>query len=115
MIGPPNVRPKRRSSRFAILQRDNFRCQYCGRTPKDDIRLEIDHIIPLCKGGLNEDGNLITACFECNRSKAGNQLNYDAEQSVMPSLTLGSPVVAVRPCTGELTKTRQTSRKGFNG
>ncbi len=94
----PNVRPKRRSSRFAILQRDNFRCQYCGKTPKDDIKLEVDHIVPLCKDGTDTDDNLITACFDCNRSKAGNRLNYDAEQSIMPSLTLEPPPdESVRP------------------
>ena len=91
------VRPKRRSSRFQILERDNFRCQYCGKTPKDDIRLEVDHIIPLCEGGDDVDSNLITACFDCNRSKAGNRLNYDAEQSITPSLTLESPAEPVRP------------------
>ncbi len=91
------VRPKKRSSRFMILQRDNFRCQYCGKTPKDDIRLEIDHIIPLCKGGSDEDSNLITACFECNRTKGGNRLNFDAEQSIMPNLTEQPPAEIVRP------------------
>lgn len=81
----PNVKTRSPGSRrFRILQRDNFRCQYCGRTPKDDIKLEVDHIIPICKGGDSEDSNLITACFECNRAKAGNRLNYDAEQSITP-------------------------------
>ena len=71
------------SQRFRILQRDNFRCQYCGRTAKDDIKLEIDHITPICRGGTSDDSNLITACMPCNRSKGGKPLNYDAEQSIM--------------------------------
>jgi len=73
--------------RFRILQRDNFRCQYCGKTAKDDTRLEIDHITPLCEGGSNEDSNLVTACFDCNRSKGGRVLDYDAEQTITDRVT----------------------------
>ena len=81
-------RERRPNQRFRILERDNFRCQYCGRMAKDDVRLEIDHIKPRCEGGTNDDNNLITACYECNRSKGGEPLNYDAEQSIMPGLTV---------------------------
>lgn len=68
------VSKKRRHSinkkiRFEVLTRDNFACQYCGRTPKDGVKLEIDHIIPVSKGGTNHIDNLKTSCFECNRGK----------------------------------------------
>lgn len=49
-----------------ILIRDKFECQYCG----SHEYLEIDHIIPLTKGGTNEDSNLITACHRCNHLKS---------------------------------------------
>ena len=49
-----------------ILIRDKFECQYCG----SHEYLEIDHIIPLTKGGTNEDNNLITACHRCNHLKS---------------------------------------------
>jgi hypothetical protein len=56
--------------RFEILKRDNFQCQYCGRTPKKDkCKLVIDHIIPRNNGGLTEVNNLITSCEECNLGK----------------------------------------------
>ena len=55
--------------RFYILQRDNFTCQYCGRTPQDGAKLEIDHIIPRKKGGKTYEGNLTTSCWECNQGK----------------------------------------------
>lgn len=56
--------------RFDILERDNFQCQYCGRSPrKDKCRLEIDHIIPISEGGDSNKENLITSCRECNRGK----------------------------------------------
>ena len=54
--------------RFEIFKIDNFSCRYCGRTPPSVI-LEIDHIIPVSKGGKDNKENLITACFDCNRGK----------------------------------------------
>ena len=70
--------PKRKSignsKRFEIFKRDQFICQYCGNHPPKII-LEIDHIIPVSKGGDNEEDNLITSCFECNRGKAARDLS----------------------------------------
>ena len=60
--------------RFEIFKRDSFTCQYCGNTPPK-IVLELDHITPVCEGGDNSEDNLITACFDCNRGKAGNKLD----------------------------------------
>jgi len=54
--------------RFEIFKRDGFTCAYCGKTPPEII-LEIDHIDPKSKGGIDEINNLITACFDCNRGK----------------------------------------------
>lgn len=55
--------------RFKIMQRDQFRCKYCGATTDDNAKLEIDHIVPVSKGGDNDPENLQTLCFECNRGK----------------------------------------------
>ncbi len=55
--------------RFKVLHRDNFTCQYCGRTPKDGIKLEVDHIVPRKNAGETVFENLITACSECNEGK----------------------------------------------
>lgn len=51
---------------------DDFTCQYCGRT---NTRLECDHIIPISRGGNNDFENLITACFNCNRSKRNKTIS----------------------------------------
>jgi hypothetical protein len=55
-----------RSKRFEILKRDGYRCHYCYKT---GVPLEVDHVIPLFKGGTNDDSNLVAACHECNHSK----------------------------------------------
>lgn len=54
--------------RFKVLERDNFRCQYCGKNGKD-VSLEVDHIIPKAKGWTDDFDNLITCCRECNIGK----------------------------------------------
>lgn len=58
--------------RFMILQRDNFTCTKCGRSPAKDqnIILHIDHIIPWSKDGESVYENLETLCKECNLGKS---------------------------------------------
>jgi len=65
----PNVRKKLTAKqRHEIWRRDNFTCQYCGKTIKD-LPLEVDHILPVSKGGTNAPSNLQTLCIDCNREK----------------------------------------------
>lgn len=54
-----------------IKERDEFTCRQCGASVKDEpnLLLEIDHIIPVSKGGLTTEDNLQTLCWRCNRSK----------------------------------------------
>jgi HNH endonuclease len=54
------------SMRAAVLVRDGGRCRKCRRS----INLEMDHIIPVSKGGRTEEVNLQTLCRRCNRAKA---------------------------------------------
>jgi hypothetical protein len=59
--------------RFEIFKRDSFTCQYCGKQPPDVV-LVIDHVVPVCEGGDNDEMNLVTACEACNQGKAGKTL-----------------------------------------
>ena len=65
------------SLREEILERDDYTCQNCGISIKDEpnLLLEIDHIIPVSKGGMTTEDNLQTLCWRCNRSKS-NKLIY---------------------------------------
>ena len=59
------------SLRYDVLKRDNFRCQICGRSSDDDnVKLHVDHIIPVSKGGKTELSNLRTLCQDCNLGKS---------------------------------------------
>lgn len=62
-----------KGKRFEVFKRDGFTCQYCGRRPPDVI-LEVDHIDPRCSGGSDDDINLITSCWDCNRGKGRKAL-----------------------------------------
>ena len=62
------------SLRYDVLKRDGFRCQICGRTAQDGVKLHVDHIIPVSKGGKTEMSNLRTLCSDCN---VGKKDKYD--------------------------------------
>lgn len=55
-----------------IKSRDNFTCCNCGNSThkEPNLLLEIDHIIPVAKGGQTVKENLQTLCWKCNRAKS---------------------------------------------
>lgn len=54
-----------------IKERDGYACKQCGASVQQEpnLLLEIDHIIPVSKGGLTAEDNLQTLCWRCNRKK----------------------------------------------
>jgi len=66
----PKRQPVKPSVRFQILKRDNYACQMCGATAADGAKLEIDHIVPVSKGGQNDEDNLQVLCRDCNIGKS---------------------------------------------
>lgn len=67
---------RRQVTNTFLFARDDYRCQYCGRT-QPQLRprecLTRDHLIPISRGGGNDWGNCVTACSACNTRK-GNRL-----------------------------------------
>ncbi len=55
--------------REIIKKRDNFTCQECGKQMFDEVGLQIDHIIPIAKGGKTVPKNLRVLCSKCNGKK----------------------------------------------
>lgn len=51
-----------------ISQRDNYQCRSCGKR-EPEIKLEIDHIIPIAHSGSNDISNLQSLCRHCNQQK----------------------------------------------
>lgn len=55
--------------RFSIYERDGYRCRCCGISDRY-AQLEIDHIIPIARGGKSTYENLQTLCHRCNIEKS---------------------------------------------
>lgn len=104
--------------RWAIWERDDFRCFYCKRRQF----LSVDHILPESRGGTLDPGNLITACMSCNsakgdktyeefreyRNRQANNLMFDAlfgffssplmeERMAAPNYSTDAPELVVVP------------------
>lgn len=58
-----------KSLRYQVLRRDNFACRYCGQMAPD-VKLVVDHVVPVAHGGSDDPSNLTTACEACNAGKA---------------------------------------------
>lgn len=54
-----------------ILAAAAGRCAYCAR----ERPLTMDHIIPLCRGGTHDVGNIAAVCLPCNASKGAKDLD----------------------------------------
>ena len=54
----------------AILEHYGHACAYC----RVQVGLEMDHIIPLSKGGLHNSANIVPACKPCNASRGNHSV-----------------------------------------
>ena len=68
-------------NRKNVFWRDNFQCQYCGKTFKFD-ELTMDHVVPKSKGGTKTWENIVTSCSECN-SKKRNRTPKEAQMPLI--------------------------------
>jgi len=89
-------------SRVNLMTRDGFRCQYCG--VKHPMReLTFDHVKPRSHGGRTTWENIVTACYACNRRKAGRTpaqasmplLSQPVRPTYLPTMTLRLDVTSV--------------------
>lgn len=69
-----------RFSRFNVLLRDNFACQYCGLLPHAR-ELTMDHVVPRARGGGTRWNNVVAACRSCNHKK-GNRTPDEARMQL---------------------------------
>ena len=70
-------------TRYRILERDEYTCRYCGANGAG-VQLEVDHVIPRSRGGLDATWNLTAACQACNSGKS----------TIVPSQTIIDAVYA---------------------
>ena len=85
------------SRREAILHRDNYTCQCCG---KKNCRLEVHHVKFRSNGGTDDEKNLVTLCEDCHKGvhdgtivlskkpKKSKALKYATHMSIIRSWLL---------------------------
>lgn len=75
--------------RYEILRRDNFMCKYCGGSAPD-VKLTVDHVMPITLGGGDNPGNLCAACVDCNAGKS----SVPPDAGVVESVTKKAEMMA---------------------
>ena len=69
--------------RFDVLRRCNFACYYCGLPAAGGVvKLEIEHVIPVSRGGTNAQWNLVAACGPCNAGKSDLPIPQEIVQQI---------------------------------
>ena len=61
---------------FAIKKEYGFTCPSCF-LKEPEIKLSIDHVVPLSRGGRNDAPNIQPLCYECNRKKHTKTIRYE--------------------------------------
>ena len=59
-----------RFNRRNLFARDDYRCQYCGKT-EPVHKLSLDHVVPRSHGGATTWENIVCSCLRCNSRKGG--------------------------------------------
>ena len=54
-----------------VRKRNNYKCVICGKI-EPEIKLTVDHIIPVSRGGKNNIENIQPLCRRCNSIKNNN-------------------------------------------
>ncbi len=61
-------------TRKNIYLRDRNRCQYCGKRYATK-ELNLDHVIPISRGGKSDWNNVVCCCFNCNAKKSNKSIS----------------------------------------
>jgi 5-methylcytosine-specific restriction protein A len=65
--------------RQRIRERDCYLCQECKRNGRVMVGRVVDHIVPLWKGGSDDDANKELLCTPCHDVKTGREAKERAE------------------------------------
>lgn len=82
---------RKKFSELRILKRDGWKCYICGvHTPQElrgtfeDNAPEIDHVIPMSKGGPHTPDNVRCCCRKCNIAKSDRTLKEMRRAAAVP-------------------------------
>lgn len=83
------------SRRSAILRRDNYICQCCG---KKNCRLEVHHIKFKSNGGTDDEENLITLCEDCHKGAHAGTVVLNKKPKKSKNLKYATHMSIIRSC-----------------
>lgn len=97
--------PDRDRLRKRVYERDDHRCQHCGRhsRPRGSAELRIRHVVPRPRGGSDHPRNLLTLCRKCHDRiheqhviGSGDRITQDVvENASATSSGTGGPATAI--------------------
>lgn len=58
-----------------MLIKSKYRCAKCGKIIPNHLSMTVEHVIPLSKGGTNDEVNKVALCCDCNTAK-GNLIAH---------------------------------------
>ena len=99
----PQISNKRRN---AVLKRDAYRCQHCGKSAADNVLLDVDHVIPVAvwqRHGtdlppfVDDECNLQVLCSQCNNGKSRALCAVDVHRHICQVLLVHRNDHAVAP------------------
>ena len=62
--------------RQAVMARANWLCEHCFKEGRPTPAREVDHVVPLCKGGTDALDNLAALCVPCHEAKTARDMGY---------------------------------------
>jgi hypothetical protein len=72
--------------RYNVLERDNYSCQDCGRSPGTGrVQLQVHHKVLVSQGGDNSPTNLVTLCSECHAGRHALLNGQTSDELLYPS------------------------------
>lgn len=79
-------RPVTREEGQRILERDGYRCQYCGldgmASFENALAMSVDFVVPRARKGKKDERNLVACCRSCNLIKGTRVYrNFDEAKS----------------------------------
>ena len=77
-------RPVTKEEGIAILERDGYRCQYCGldgmASFENALNMSVDFVMPRARKGKKDPRNLVACCRSCNMIK-GTKIYRDFDDA----------------------------------
>jgi len=67
-------------TRARILERDEHQCYLCSNAAD-----QVDHVVPVHKGGTHDDANLAAICVPCHKAKTQREAAQARPRRKRPS------------------------------